>query len=356
MRPPNANVSPAVHGGLDLAELRDLGLDPARIVDFSTNVNPFGPAPGIRDAMVAANLADYPDRRATALRHALAERWSIAPRSVLVGNGASELLWLVGLVSLRPGDDVLILGPAYAEYARIASLFGARPIALDAAESMGFRHDLDSVVAALDRIRPRLIFVCNPSNPAGTVLSPDILNGWIHRFPDTLFCIDEAYLAFTTGVRSLIEIPAANQIVVRSMTKEHALAGVRLGYATGPADWIDALAAAQPPWSVSALAQAAGIAALADSEHLRRSLERIAEAKRRFVDDFIRIGRTPLLSATHYFLVPVGDGRAVRLALLRRGFLVRDAASFGLPAYLRIATRRPDENARLADALAEVCR
>ena len=117
-------------------------------LDFSTNVNPFGPAPGVRAAVAAvaaAGLEAYPDRRATALRHLLAEIWSISPRTILVGNGASELLWLVGLVSLRPGDDVLILGPAYAEYARIASLFGARPIALDAAESAGFRHDPSAV-------------------------------------------------------------------------------------------------------------------------------------------------------------------------------------------------------------------
>ena len=356
MRPPNASVPPAVHGGVDLAELRELGIDPASIVDFSTNVNPFGPAPGVRAAIAAAGVDAYPDRRATALCHSLARTWSIAPRSILAGNGASELLWLVGLTALRPGDDVLILGPAYAEYARIASLFGARPIALDAARSTVFRHDPKDVTASLDRIRPRLAFVCNPSNPAGTVLPAETLSDWIRRFPDTLFCVDEAYLAFAEGVRSMSKSPSDNLVVVRSMTKEHALAGLRLGYAIGPPAWIDALAAAQPPWSVSALAQAAGVAALADPEHLGRSLDRLAEAKGRLVDDLTRIGQPPVPSATHYFLVPVGDGREVRLALLRRGILVRDAASFGLPTHVRIATRLPEENARLVAALAEVCR
>jgi histidinol-phosphate aminotransferase len=356
MRAPNPGVPPAVHGGLDLAEIRDLGLDPDRIVDFSTNINPFGPAPGVRAAVAAARLDAYPDRQATALRHAIADKWSIPPRSTLVGNGASELLWLVGLVSLRPGDDVLILGPAYSEYARIASLFVASSIVLDATASVGFRHDPGAVAAALDRIRPRVAFVCNPSNPTGAVLSVETLNGWVRRFPDTLFCIDEAYLAFTNDARSLIEMPADNRIVVRSMTKDHALAGVRLGYAVGSTEWIDALAAAQPPWSVSAAAQAAGMAALSDAEHLRRSLERLADTKRRFVADLERIGRTPVPSETHYFLVPVADARAVRLALLHRGILVRDGASFGLPGHLRIATRRPEDNKRLLAALAEVCR
>jgi histidinol-phosphate aminotransferase len=355
MRPPNASVPQAVHGGLDLAELQSLDVDPARIVDFSTNVNPFGPAPGVRAALAVANIDAYPDRRATVLCRSIAETWSIAPRSILVGNGASELLWLVGLASLRPGDDVLIFAPAYAEYARIASTFGARPIALDAT-SAGFRHEPRDVAAALDRIRPRLAFVCNPSNPAGTVLPGETLGDWIRRFPDTLFCVDEAYLAFAEAARSMIASPTDNLVVVRSMTKEHALAGVRLGYAVGPPTWIDAVAAAQPPWSVNALAQAAGVAALADPEHLRRSLDRLADAKRRLVDDLTRIGRAPVASATHYFLVPVGDGRAVRLALLRRGILVRDAASFGLPTHVRIATRLPEENARMVAALAEVYR
>jgi histidinol-phosphate/aromatic aminotransferase/cobyric acid decarboxylase-like protein len=182
------------------------------------------------------------------------------------------------------------------------------------------------------------------------------LRDWVGRFPETLFCIDEAYLAFTDGGRSMIECPADNLIVVRSMTKEHALAGVRLGYAVAPTTWIAALAAAQPPWSVSAPAQAAGGAALADPDHLRQSLDRLADAKRRFVEELTRIGRQPIPSATHYMLVPVGDARTVRMELLRHGFLVRDAASFGLATHIRIATRGPEENGRLVAALAEAGR
>jgi histidinol-phosphate aminotransferase len=355
MRPPNPTAPLAVHGGPDPAELRELGIDPAGLLDFSTNVSPFGPAPGVLSALAAVRPDVYPDRHSTLLREQLAGMWTTSPRSILVGNGASELLWLVGAVSLRRGDDVLILGPAYGEYARIATLFGARATSLDAAESAGFRHDPRVVAAALDRLRPRLAFVCNPSNPAGTLHSGETIADWSRRFPDTFFAIDEAYLGFTNE-RSLIETPAANRLVIRSMTKDHALAGVRLGYAVGPAEWIEAMAAAQPPWSVSAFAQAAGIAALDDPEHLRNSLTRLAEAKRQLVDELVRIGRAPIPSATHYSLVPVDDGASVRLSLLRHGIIVRDAASFGLPGHLRIATRSPKENARLVSALAEVCR
>jgi histidinol-phosphate aminotransferase len=346
----------AVHGGLDPAELRELGIEPAGLLDFSVNVNPFGPAPGVREAIAAAALDAYPDRCSTALRHRLAETWSIAPRSVLVGNGASELLGLVGQTALRPGDDVVILGPTYGEYRRIASLFGARTIALAAAESADFRHEPNAIAAAVDRIRPRLAFICNPANPTGTLLAAETIVDWTRRFPETLFCIDEAYLAFTAGARSLIETPAPNRIVVRSMTKDHALAGIRLGYAVGPPEWIDGLAAAQTPWSVSAFAHAAGFAVLDDPEHLRRSLDRLAEAKRDLVAELIGIGRRPVPSATHYMLVDVGDGSATRLALLRNGILVRDAASFGLPGHIRISTRRPEVNARLIAGLAEVGR
>ena len=354
----NSRLGPplAVHGGLDAAELRELGIDPANVLDFSANLNPFGPSPRVRDALAAVRLDVYPDRRVTSLCHRIAKEWDIAPSRVLVGNGASELLWLVGLAALRSGDSVAILGPTYAEYERIAAIRNACVANLDADEANGFRQDPATAAASLERIRPRLAFVCNPGNPTGTVLAPEILTSWVQRFPETLFCVDEAYLGFVVGARSMIETPSENLIVVRSMTKDHALAGVRLGYAVASRSWIDALARVQPPWSVNAFAQAAGIAALDDPDHLRNTMTRLTDATHMFVAAFTRIGCEPIASATHFFLVDVGNGAEVRRILLRRGILVRDCASFGLPAYIRIATRRPEENDRLVATLTEVRR
>jgi threonine-phosphate decarboxylase len=143
-------------------------------------------------------------------------------------------------------------------------------------------------------------------------------------------------------------------LVLRSMTKAYALAGLRLGYAVGSADVLEALRRARPPWSVNALAQAAGIAALQDTAHLTHCLACIAQAKDDLVAGLRALELMLIPSTTHFFLVWVGNGAACRQALLQCGILVRDCASFGLPEYIRVATRRPEENARLLTALEEL--
>ncbi|MFQ5856527.1 MAG: pyridoxal phosphate-dependent aminotransferase [Anaerolineae bacterium] len=185
----------------------------------------------------------------------------------------------------------------------------------------------------------------------GIILPPEFIATWAHAHPQTLFVVDEAYLRFAPGLRSTLTVDEENILVLRSMTKDYALAGLRLGYAVGHEAVIAALARVRPPWNVNALAQAAGVAALSDEAHLQRSLSRLAEAKQALVAGLSELGLVPLPSAVHFFQVPVGDGAAFRRVLLSHGILVRDCASFGLPAYVRIATRRPEENAHLLNAL-----
>jgi histidinol-phosphate/aromatic aminotransferase/cobyric acid decarboxylase-like protein len=176
---------------------------------------------------------------------------------------------------------------------------------------------------------------------------------WVTALPRTLFVIDEAYLTFAIGARSVLTLQADNVLLLRSMTKAYALAGIRLGYAVGHPDVLAVLRQVRPPWSVNALAQAAGVAALTDAAHIERSLAQVAQAKQRLVAELYRLGLEPVPSSTHFFLLKVGNATACRQALLRRGLLVRDCTSFGLPAYIRVATRRPEENAQLLAALAK---
>ncbi|PWH17250.1 MAG: aminotransferase class I/II, partial [Ardenticatenia bacterium] len=193
--------------------------------------------------------------------------------------------------------------------------------------------------------------ICNPNNPTGTILPSEILRRWCLAHPDTLFVVDESYHAFAMGFQSAISLGCENLLVVRSMTKDYALAALRLGYAVGAEMVIEALRRVRPAWNVNALAQAAGLAALSDEEHLHRSLEVLLGATRVLRQEIHTLGWKPLPSAVHFFLMHVGNGAAFRSALLRYGILVRDCASFGLPAYVRIAPRRPEENVRLIAAL-----
>jgi L-threonine-O-3-phosphate decarboxylase len=344
---------PAVHGGPDAAELRRLGLDPVTVLDFSVNVNPYGPSPWVHDAVARAALDHYPDPEATTLRGALAETLGVRAGQVLVGNGASELIWLTSLAFVRPGERAFVLGPTFSEYARAAALMGAAVTTWQAREEDEFVIRPEEVSKELDRLRPRLLFMCNPNNPTGTVLPPHVIGDWATRYPETLLVVDESYQAFAPELFSALPTASRNILVLRSMTKDYALAGLRLGFAVGDERVIGWLARVRPPWSVSGPSQAAGLAALGDRAHLADSLRALAEARTDLLAGLAERGLCVLPSAVHFFLVRVGDGAAFRRTLLRRGVLVRDGASFGLPAHVRIATRRPEDNARLLTALDE---
>jgi len=350
-RPEVAATSLAHHGALDYAELERLGLKPDDVLDFSVNSNPYGPSPAVQRALTQVPLERYPDREALALRRALAARIGVPADQILIGNGTAELLWLVAVAFVRSGDRALIVGPTFGEYGRVASLMGAKVEAWTARPEREFAVEAEEIAQCLQKLEPRLVFVCNPNNPTGTVMSLEVILSWAKAHPHTLFVADEAYLAFAPGRSSVMRAGRENILVLRSMTKDYALAGLRLGYAVGHSLVIDALGRSRPAWNVNALAQAAGVAALEDEAHLRMSLDAVRRAKTELVAGLRGLGLAPLASAVHFFLMEVGNGFAFRKAVLREGVLVRDCASFGLPAYVRIATRRPEENVRLVAAI-----
>ncbi len=350
-RPAVQQITDVVHGALDFVELERLGLEPEAILDFSVNGNPYGPSPAVQDAIIHVPVNRYPDRDALALRRALARHLQVAPEHIMAGNGSMELVWLIALAFLRPGDTVLVLQPTFGEYVRAARLMDATIHTCPARPETAFHIDTDAMTRALRQVTPRLVFLCNPNNPTGTYIPVETIAVWAHIAPQTLFIVDEAYLTFSAGVPSVLTVQTPNMLVLRSMTKAYALAGMRLGYAVGHPAVLEALCKVRPPWSVNALAQAAGIAALDDAAHLERSLLQLTQAKTVLVQGLRELGLAPVPSTTHFFLTEVGNAAACRQALLRYGLLVRDCTSFGLPAYIRVATRCPEENVKLLKAL-----
>jgi histidinol-phosphate aminotransferase len=199
--------------------------------------------------------------------------------------------------------------------------------------------------------------MCQPNNPTG-VYGPQEAIAWLlDALPDTLVVLDEAYIAFVADAwraEALLDRP--NLLVVRSLTKDHALAGLRVGYALGAPAILAPLRVVQPAWSVSAPAQAAALAALDHAEHVAAG-RALALAERDFLQRELRaLGLGVWPSAAHFFLVEVGDAARLRAALLGHGVQVRDCASFGLPACVRIAPRTRPENERLLAALRAVLR
>ena len=297
-------------------------------------------------------LDRYPDREALALRQALASQLGVAPAQILMGNGGAELLWLISFTFLERADRVLVIGPTFGEYSRVAALMGAKVDCWMAQPAENFTFDPVGIAQQLQRLRPELVFLCNPNNPTGQYLPAEVIAGWAKVNAHTLFVVDEAYLAFVAGARSSLSLSLDNVVVLRSMTKDYALAGLRLGYVVSSNQaLIAAITQARPAWNVNALAQAAGLAALSDGTYLQRGLAELGQASRLLTAGLAALGLIALPSTTHYFLLAVGDGRLFRQGLLKQGLLVRDCTSFGLPEYVRIASRRPAENERLLVAI-----
>jgi histidinol-phosphate aminotransferase len=354
------------HGTLDYAELRKLGLRPEDITSFSSNINPFGPSPAVLEALRNAPFSElvprYPDRLSFELRDLLATLHGLSMDSILVGNGTADILWLIGLAHLQH-RRVAILGPTFGEYLNVAQLMGAEIIDLChpgwSATSTGYQPGtttVSEVAKALGDAQPDVVFVCNPNNPTGHYLAPDALATIFDAAPNALWIIDEAYAEF-------MDIPATtaawvsrgNWLVLRSMTKDFALGGLRLGYVLGAPPLIQTLQTAQPPWNVNLFAQVAGAVALREGLEWRSATLTALRKECAMLQEALRgAGYQPYPTTVNYFLVPVHSPATLRNALLARRLIVRDCTSFGLPNFIRIAVQRPEANARLVQALIEM--
>jgi histidinol-phosphate aminotransferase len=344
-------VETTVHGGVDPTELRRLGLNPDQVLDFSANLNPFGPSSAVRVAMASAAIDQYPDRGCCDLRLELARQNGLATEQVLVGNGSCELIWLASLAFLTVGDDVLVLGPVFGEYDRSARIMGASVRACEASSLDDFCPPVSRLAGDIRELRPKMILLATPNNPTGQTISTEAIFELAEAHSQSLFVLDEAYRDCSTVPILSCRAAPSNVLRLRSLTKMHGLAGLRLGYALGAEQVIMALRAVQPSWSVNAPAQVAGLAALRDQTHLRECLIRWTEAKYELVEQLRKAGFAPVDSTVPFFLLPVGDAARCRSRLLRYGILVRDCTSFGLAGYVRISSRGKEENARLVDAL-----
>jgi histidinol-phosphate/aromatic aminotransferase/cobyric acid decarboxylase-like protein len=256
---------------------------------------------------------------------------------VALGNGSVELVWLVCLAVLRPGDRVAVLGPTFGEYARAARAVGAE------------------VVDSSELASARLACVCNPNNPTGGYRPWADIQAMLAADARRVLLLDEAYAAFVDdrwpSEALLHRLP--NLVILRSLTKDHAVPGLRLGYVLAAPELVQAVEAVRPPWSVNAGALGAGLAALTPEAraHVERARAVVATSRDLLSRGFLQRGYSVAPSRANFVLVEVGDGAAFRRALLPRGLVVRDCASFGLPRHVRVACRLPEECQRLLDAL-----
>lgn len=331
---------PPPHGGA--VQLVARGLDPNALDDFSASLLPIAPPSAVRDAIAAADARAYPDPACTALRALLAAHHDLPPDQILCANGSVALIQAVARACLSPGDCALVVGPTFSEYAAAIQAVGGRVVEVQTA----------AVGAVLDAIRtqaPALVFLCNPNNPTGHRWTTEAVDRIAAAAP---LVLDEAYAGFLRPSPPAATGPG--RLVIRSLTKDHALAGVRIGYALGEPRLLSALERVLAPWGVSAIAQAAAAAALQDPAPYRAAIDALWDERQRLTAGIAALGLTVEPGQAPFFLVRVEDAAWTAARLLDAGIVVRDCSSFGLPCHIRISPQRPEAGDRLLAALADV--
>jgi len=351
------DAAPRAHGGPDADELRVLGVDPRSILDFSVNVNPYGPTAFMREAIRSAAIERYPDRVAAPARAALARAWSVDAARVVLGAGAAELLWTVVRAVVRAGDPVVIAEPTFSEARAAAESAGAIVHELRATAETRFQHAPGQLIEGVTRFDAHLVYVCAPNNPTGLAWPAAELADVIARCPRALFVVDQSFLSLSDRhADAAVELPS-NAVRVRSLTKDHAIPGARVGALIASTALAHLFETARPAWSAGAITQAAATAATATTEQafVAESRARLLVDRAALAEDLRELGWAALPSSTTFVLASLPNAGAVRARLLReRGILVRDCGSFGLPDHVRLAARPLEDRARLISALASL--
>jgi len=343
--------------GKPLEELeRELGITSA--VKLASNENPLGPSPraiaAARDAL--GNLHRYPDAAQHSLRHRLASFMGVTPQEIALGAGSNELLDLLVRTFCTSEHHIVFADPAFVVY-RMAAL--AHGVPHTAVPLHDLRHDLPAMLRAL-RPNTRLVFIANPNNPTGTHVTQSELMTFLEAVPpEVIVALDEAYIEYATAsdfpdgmkLRSL----HPRLVCLRTFSKAYGLAGLRLGYAVAPAELVHHLDCVRAPFNVSSVAQAAGIAALGDQEHVRRVCEGNRLERQRVTESLRQQGLAVMPSQANFVLIDLArPAQAIYQSLLSKGVIVRPIPV--LATCLRVTIGLPQENDRFLATLTEVLR
>ena len=343
--------------GKPIEELeRELGL--AQVIKLASNENPLGPGKKALAAIQAAlpTVALYPDGSGFMLKQALAEKYAVDVSQITLGNGSNEILELVARAFLTPELEVVFSQHAFAVYPIVTQAVGATAVVVPA---LNYGHDLDAMLQAVTE-KTRLVFIANPNNPTGTLLSQASLERFIRALPDTCVCVlDEAYFEFVSSIDSINSIDWLNKfpnlLITRTFSKAYGLAGLRMGYGLSSPQLADILNRVRQPFNNNALALVAAEAALTDDEHLQQTVTVNAQGMQQLTDGFKTLCLEWVPSAGNFVLVDLKQaGLPVYEALLRKGVIVRPVGVYELPNHLRISIGTKEENQVFLEALTDI--
>ena len=354
MEPRDLSSHTVYRAGRGVEEVaRDLGLDPADLVKLSSNENPFGPSPAAAEAVRdhADRVHRYPKTAHVDLTEKLADRHGLAPEQVWLTPSADAALDYLARAVIEPGQRVLAPTPGFAYYPMSARYHHGEVDDYVLSKADGFAQTPETVLDAYDG--HRVVYVTSPHNPTGSEMRvEDLLTVAEETDEETLVVYDEAYIHFTDSPSAIGVVTERDDVaVVRTFSKAYGLAGLRLGYAAVPESWADAYARINTPFAVTEPTLRAGLAALDDEDHVGRTVEAV-EWSREYLRD--ELDARTFESGGNFVLAEVGDATAVAEATQRRGVIVRDCSSFGLPECIRVTCGTREETERAVETINEV--
>ena len=334
---------------------RELGLDPSQIVKVASNENPLGPSPlakaAMREALEEAHI--YPDGGGYRLRSAIADSFGMEISNVVLGNGSNEIIELLCHTFLNRDAELIAAEHAFVVYKLMATLFGAKYVEVP---DPGFIHDLDAMADAITD-KTRLVFIANPNNPTGTMVDQAAIDRFMARVPEHVIVVfDEAYFEFPDSPPDALKYvrEGRNVCVLRTFSKIHGLAALRVGYGLASKNVATLLQKARQPFNVNAIAQAGALAALKDTAHIEKTRAVNSAGMAFYEAAFNERGLEFVPSYANFILVKVSDGDRLFRDMLKQGVIIRAMSSYKLPDWVRISIGTQAQNERCIEVLDSV--
>ncbi len=337
---------------------RELGLK--NVIKLASNENPLGPSPAAVEAMqkMLSNMHIYPDGNCYYLRETLAEKISVRPEQLIFGNGSDEILSFLTMAYLNPGDEAVMVDPSFSEYDFAVRIMGGIPKRVNL-EGADFSYSVDDILKNVTD-KTKMVFICSPNNPTGSIIKSADLDRLIRNLPEKVMTVlDQAYIEYVDdpehpdGLNYIEE--GFSVVVLRTFSKIYGLAGLRIGYGVAPVEIISDLNRVREPFNVSAIAQTAALAALADEAQIERSREMVFSARRQLSEGLAKLSLKPVPDQANFCFVDIGmDSKQAFSALMQKGVIVRTGDIFGFPTYIRVTYSTPEENRRFLIALTEI--
>lgn len=348
---------PVYQPGKPISEVkRELGLD--HIVKLASNENPFGCSAKVKESIIPLldQLAIYPDGASMELREGLAGFLHVQEDQLIFGNGSDELVMLTSRAYLQPGTNTVTATPTFPVYKTTATVEGAEVIEVPLKEGT---HDLDSMLSAINE-NTRVVWVCNPNNPSGTMNTETEIRDFLDKVPATvLVVLDEAYYEYVTdptypnSLGFLAQYP--NLLILRTFSKIYGLAGLRIGYGMASPDIVDKLNRVREPFNTSSIAQKAALTAIEDQDFVDMCRERNAAGREQLYQGFEEMGLAYYKSQGNFVLLETEkNGNDVFQALLKKGYIIRSGVPLGFPTAIRVTVGSEEQNEGLLQALREV--